>query len=207
VADRVSVPAGEKKVRSWQNLAVAAVDPDHRKSGRSRTRRPAPDANAQLMRRRAAGVRRHVVRAHDDVDADAQTGIQPGFARDVYRQPQRSARRRITWRGRRLCAAAAPVEANEAGVLTVQTDGSCCTPDGSDARGVLRVARKFRSCICRRYSALSVGDVAASIARTTMTRATNFQGGSMAARKKAAKRGAKKSAKRGKKAAKRGKKK
>src|SRR4029079_3507208 len=38
-------------------------------------------------------------------------------------------------------------------------------------------------------------------------RATNLQGGSMAARKKAAKRGAKKTAKRGKKAAKRGKKK
>lgn len=53
---------------------------------------------------------------------------------------------------------------------------------------------------------ISAGDVAAIIARTTMTRATNFQGGSMAARKKAAKRG-KKAAKRGKKAAKRGKKK
>jgi hypothetical protein len=54
---------------------------------------------------------------------------------------------------------------------------------------------------------LSAGSVAASIARTTMPRANNLQGGSMAARKKAAKRGAKKSAKRGKKAAKRGKKK
>ena len=78
---------------------------------------------------------------------------------------------------------------------------------GADGRGVLRAAEIFRSCICRRYSAPGAGYVAVIIARTTMTHATNSQGGSMAARKKAAKRG-KKAAKRGaKKAAKKGKKK
>jgi hypothetical protein len=54
---------------------------------------------------------------------------------------------------------------------------------------------------------LGAEDVAAIIARTTMTRATNFQGGSMAARKKAAKRGKKAAKRGGKKAAKRGKRK
>jgi len=65
-----------------------------------------------------------VVRAHDDVDADAQTGILTGIARDACRPPQWSTRHRIALRACRLCAAAAPVEANEAGVLTAQTDGS-----------------------------------------------------------------------------------
>jgi len=89
---------------------------------------------------------------------------------------------------------------------TVRVEGgSRCGADGSDAEGVLRETKIFRSCICRRYSAPSAGDVAAIIARTTMTRATNPQGGSMAARKKASKKAAKRGAKRGKKAAKRGK--
>jgi hypothetical protein len=47
---------------------------------------------------------------------------------------------------------------------------------GTNQRGVLRVAGKFRSCICRRYSAQGAGVVAVIIARTTMTHATNSPG-------------------------------
>ena len=121
---RSPVPAGEKKVRSRQNLAVATVDPDLRKSGRRRLRCAAPDASSALMRRCAGRVQRRVVRAHSDVDADAQTGILRGLARDAHQHSQRSTCHCVASRGCPLCVVMTPVEAREAGVRTVRTDGS-----------------------------------------------------------------------------------
>lgn len=45
------------------------------------------------------------------------------------------------------------ISVREPGALVATTDGTRCADGGSIARGVLRVARKFRSCMCRRYSA------------------------------------------------------
>jgi hypothetical protein len=186
---------------------LAAADPDLPNSGVQRSQRATPGANAGLRHHCAGCARPRRLRVRTDLDHHAQTGILRGIARDVRALSLRATHQRTASPSASFAREDDTRAAVRTGVRPVRTDGNRCAAGGSDVRGVLRVARKFRSCICRRYSALRAGDVAASIARTTMTRATNFQGGSMAARKKAAKRGAKKSAKRGKKAAKRGKKK
>jgi hypothetical protein len=80
--------------------------------------------NAGLMRRCAGRAERGVVRARSAVDADAQTGIPLGIARDALRRAQRSTWRHGVSRRHQLRAMRMPIGVCEAGVRTVRIDGS-----------------------------------------------------------------------------------
>ncbi|HEY8061384.1 MAG TPA: hypothetical protein VID74_01240 [Gemmatimonadales bacterium] len=76
------------------------------------------------MRRCAGRVERGVVHARSAVDADAQTGILLGIARDALRRVQRSSCRHDVSRRHQLRAMRMLVGVCEAGVRTVRIDGS-----------------------------------------------------------------------------------